>query len=149
MKRSDRLKTLTRLTESAERLARIQLAKATQEVQRKRAQQVQLEEYLGEYRRNLIASGEQGISGHALSRHRVFLDGLERTIETQVSAVAKAQHALQQSMAIWHAQRQRHQVFDGLVDAAKAEENREVLRKEQKALDESGSRSRGDVYHPL
>jgi len=139
MKRSERLRVLTRLTDSAERLARIQLAKANQDVQRKKEQQRQLVSYASEYQQSLVRAGEAGLTGAQLSRYQLFIGSLDKTIETQQLAVQRSQQQAGQSTAIWQAQRNRQRVFDDLVERARGDEQIDENRREQRAMDELGT----------
>ena len=142
--RSRRLATLERLAAMAERSTRLALARSNQEVQRRLAQQQQLEDYDLEYATRWLAAGRHGIDGRDLRRLGAFRDSLARTLDTQLAAVRKSRESLASDAGRWRGARERLRVYADLVGRARAAESRQAERRAQREVDDlSAGRRRG------
>ena len=140
--RSRRLATLERLAGMTERAARLRLARANQDLQRKLGQQAQLESYDAEYATRWLESGRAGLSGRRLGELAAFRQSLARTLQTHATAVGNARATLGQEGALWRRERERLRVFGALVESARRHEERESEKRRQHALDDLSARLR-------
>lgn len=140
--RSRRLATLERLAGMTERAARLRLARANQDLQRKLGQQAQLESYDAEYATRWLESGRAGLGGRRLMELASFRQGLARTLQAQAIAVGNARAVLGQEGARWSLERERLRVFGQLVESARKHEEQEAEKRRQHALDDLSARSR-------
>ncbi|MFM7273508.1 MAG: flagellar export protein FliJ [Gammaproteobacteria bacterium] len=90
MSRARRLQTLARLAGMVERNARLALARSTTELQRREAQQTQLESFDAEYASAWIEAGHSGLRGREVVALGAFRASLGRTLDAQRAAVRQA-----------------------------------------------------------
>lgn len=139
MRRSDRMQTLLKLAGVVERAARLRLAQANADMQRKEQQHKQLTEYEREYAEQWIASGKSGLSGAALASLAAFRANLASALVVQGQSVAGAHEALARSAEHWAVQRNRQRVFNELLVKALEQERRELQKRSQRDVDESSA----------
>jgi flagellar FliJ protein len=136
VKRSQRLQTLVKLVQLAERGARERLAQANRELHRREQQQQQLESYEQEYATRWIETGRHGIAGTELAQLGAFRASLADTLAIQERAVGAAREQSVLSAAQWRAVRNRQRMFEDLAARARADEEREAARRLQKLMDD-------------
>jgi flagellar export protein FliJ len=142
MSRARRLQTLARLAGMVERNARLALARSTTELQRREAQQTQLESFDAEYANAWIEAGHSGLRGREVVALGAFRTSLGRTLDAQRAAVRQAGEARTLDAARWRVLRERLRVFGELADRAAEQEERARDKRAQRFLDELAARPR-------
>ena len=143
MSRARRLQTLVRLAGMAERNARLALARSTAEVQRREAQQSQLESFDAEYARSWLEAGRAGLPGRDVVALGAFRTSLGRTLDAQRAAVRHAAEARALDTARWRVLRERLRIFSDLAGRAAEQEERALEKRRERMLDELAARPRG------
>lgn len=142
MSRARRLQTLARLAGMVERNARLALARSTSELQRREAQQTQLESFDAEYASAWLEAGRSGLPGRDVVALGAFRTSLGRTLDAQRAAVRQAGESRTLDAARWRVLRERLRVFGELADRAATEEERARDKRAERFLDELAARRR-------
>ncbi len=142
MKRSSRFKPVVKVEHNRERTAARHFGHCQQQLS---AHQQKLEELIGyraEYQERYVKSMKQGTDGTTIQEYRAFLVKLDRAIAQQEQLILKSEGEVSTSRQHWMQKRTRTKAIDTLVDKIKADENRQVDRKEQRESDERALHSR-------
>jgi flagellar FliJ protein len=126
----------------AERNARLSLAKSTGELQRREAQQAQLESFEGEYARSWLDAGRSGLPGRDVVALGAFRSSLGRTLDAQRAAVRQAGEARATDATRWRVLRERLRIFGDLAGRAAEQEERAREKRCERLLDELAARPR-------
>ncbi|MFP8965876.1 flagellar export protein FliJ [Pokkaliibacter sp. CJK22405] len=135
-RRSQRLALVKTLAERDEQKASQALGAARQREQQAKQQIAQLEAYQEEYITTLHAKGEAGISARDWMSQQQFMGRLEGALEQQVQILRQVGQDIDKKMKQWQQARARVKAIEAWIVRVEAQEQLELSRKEQKALDE-------------
>ncbi|MDH2431263.1 flagellar export protein FliJ [Pokkaliibacter sp. MBI-7] len=145
--RSQRLHIVLTLAQRDEQKAAQRLATQRQRLSQTEGQLQQLQGYQLEYIEQLHRKGEAGVSARDWLNQQQFMARLETALGQQGRAVAQQQAEVERHISNWQQARARVKAIEAWLETIKAQEQLELGRKEQKALDEliQHYRSRGDI----
>jgi flagellar FliJ protein len=142
MKRSSRFKPVVKVEQNRERTAARHFGQCQQTLSAHQKKLDELISYRAEYQERYVTSMKQGTDGTTIQEYRAFLHKLDRAIAQQEQLIVQSEGEVSSSRQHWMQKRTRTRAIDTLVDKIKADEKRQVDRKEQKDSDERALQSR-------
>lgn len=136
MKRSQRLKPVQQLAEQRRKQAEQALGQAQQRLLAERQSLVQLEEYLADYQRQLLETGQAGVAMEQLQRLQSFKQRLLDALAQQRLQITFCEQAVAQAKIAWMQASGREKAMGSLVDSARQQEQLQADKQLQKQLDE-------------
>ncbi len=136
MKRSKRLQVVLDLAERRKKEADKILGEAQGRVSQGEQTLEQLQNYYNEYVNSFYTAGASGVSLGQIQNHQAFMQKLQAAIEQQRRAIQMDKAQLERAREHWQAAYGRHKAMDSLVEKAKAEEQVQQEKQQQKVLDE-------------
>lgn len=134
--RSERLGIVKTLADRDEQKASRALGASRQREQQAKVQIEQLQGYQAEYIQALHKKGEAGISARDWMNQQQFMGRLESAIEQQGRTLKQLADDVQRKMQQWQQARARVKAIESWLVRLREQEQLELSRKEQKALDE-------------
>lgn len=135
-KRSERMALLQDLAERRKRQADQFLADSRARVAQDESTLAQLEQYLAEYRQQMLQRGQGGIAIDQLQMMRAFVGKIESSIDQQCEAMKTNREQLARVEEYWRKTYGHLRAMQNLTDRALEQERVAAEKRLQKVLDE-------------
>jgi len=140
-KRSERLRPVQQIAANREQEAAREMAKARSYLESTQARLSELINFRGEYARNFLARGEQGMTVTRMREYYGFIQRIDQAIAYQQNLAEQAKSVYAQRQKLWGQRRSRMLAIDKLAERYRQQEQIESDRREQKETDERAQRS--------
>jgi len=140
MTKSDRLKPVSRVAESRERKAAVEMADFRRFLDAQRARLEELQCYRSDYVRQFEHAGRQGLDAGRMLDYRRILAQLSEAIAWQERRLAVLRQDYEQIRRRWTDSRTRTAALEKVMERYRDEERRQTDRREQGELDERAQR---------
>ena len=127
MRRSERLKSVSRLAENHKRDAARELGKGRQVLDEHRQRLEELILFRDEYMGGFQERGRSGVAGAQLIEYRAFIERLDIAIEDQRKKVSQAQETVGTQTGLWIKMYGKSKVLEQVISRYRNDERREVL----------------------
>ena len=142
MKRSDRMKTVQRAVEDAERRRAEALAASERRVAETESRLAELQNYQVTYAREFATRARFGMGGAGLRDYQTFMARLAEAVRQQTQIVYRARAERDAELERWRNAASRAKAVGGVVKRWQGEEQRALDRREQNESDERSQRAR-------
>ncbi|MEH6470184.1 MAG: flagellar export protein FliJ [Halopseudomonas sp.] len=136
MKKSKRLRPVQNLAERRKKQAEQQLGQAQQQLQAEQQKLVQLQEYLQDYQRDLLKTGQAGVSIEQLQRLQSFKQRLVGALDQQKQQIEFCEQTLAYTKQAWQVARGRERAMGSLIERTQQQELQQEDKQLQKQIDE-------------
>ena len=136
MKKSKRLQPVQQLAEQRRKAAEQQLGKAQQQLLAEQQKLVQLQDYLDDYQKELLRTGQAGVSMEQLQRLQSFKQRLLDALAQQQQQIVFSQQFVEQAKQGWQVARGREQAMSSLISRTQNQEQQQEDKQLQKQIDE-------------
>lgn len=149
MKRAQRLGTVRRVVEDAEKTRAERLAASERCLSECESKLAELERYHAEYLREFGRRVGEGMGGGSVRDYQVFLARLAEAVrqQTQIALRARAERDVERER--WRTAAQRAHSVGRLVDRWSEEDRRLLEKREQRESDERAQRPRGRLEQTI
>lgn len=130
------LEFLLEQSKERENKAVMALAKARKELDNYYRQLSQIEQYRLEYCQQLVERGQSGLTASQYTHLNRFLTSLDETLAKQKQAETHFKYQVNNCEQHWMEVRKQRRSYEWLIDKKKAERQRLLEKREQKAMDE-------------
>lgn len=142
MTRAKRMARITRLAQTAEQIAAVELGKARGELARQRAQLAELRSYRADYARRLETGGIT-LGGYEAQQLRVFVQRVDEAVATLEARVEQAERRCDRERENWVRQRRKSDAYEDVTARAQRVEAGAAERGLQREIDDRGTRPNG------
>lgn len=136
MKKSKRLQPVQQLAERRRKNAEQQLGQAQQQLLAERQKLVQLQDYLGDYQKELLSTGQAGVTMEQLQRLQSFKQRLLDALAQQKQQIQFSEQLLEQAKQAWQVASGREQAMSSLISRTQNQEQQQDDKRLQKQIDE-------------
>lgn len=136
MRRSERLKSVSRLAENHQRDAARALGKCRQVLDEHNQRLEELISFREEYMCGFQERGRCGVSGAQLIEYRAFIERLDKAVEDQREKVSEAEDTVETNTGLWIKIHGKSKVLDEVITRYRKDERREYVRQEQTESDD-------------
>lgn len=136
MKKSRRLLPVQSLAERRKKQAELELGQAQQQLMAEQQKLLQLQEYLEEYQRDLLQTGQAGVTIEKLQRLQSFKQRLVGALEQQKKQIEFCEQTLVYARQRWQVARGREQAMESLIQRTRQQEQQQEDKQLQKQMDE-------------
>ncbi|HRL20484.1 flagellar export protein FliJ [Alcaligenes sp. SDU_A2] len=140
MKSHSSLNTLVELTQNQVDEAGRQLQELNSQRENAATQLDTLQNYRQDYAQRLLDAGQTGLSMANYHNFRRFIATLDDAISQQNKIILSLEGKIQEGRQHWHAQQQRLNAYETLIDRRLLEQQRHQQRMDQRASDEIAAR---------
>ncbi|MEH6826353.1 MAG: flagellar export protein FliJ [Motiliproteus sp.] len=136
MKKSRRLQPVQDLAERRKKQAELQLGQAQQQLLAEQQKLQQLQDYLQEYQRDLLQTGQAGVTMEKLQRLQAFKQRLVGALDQQKNQIAFCERTLAYAKQAWQLARGRERAMESLIQRTQQQEQQQQDKQLQKQMDE-------------
>ncbi len=136
MKKSKRLQPVQQLAERRRKNAEQQLGQAQQQLLAEQRKLVQLQDYLVDYQKELLTTGQAGVTMEQLQRLQSFKQRLLDALAQQKQQIQFSEQSLEQAKQAWQVASGREQAMSSLISRTQNQEQQQDDKRLQKQIDE-------------
>jgi len=136
MKKSRRLLPVQNLAEQRKKQAELRLGQAQQQLQAEQQKLLQLQDYLQEYQKDLLQTGQAGVTIEKLQRLQAFKQRLVDALDQQKKQIDFCEQTLAYTKQAWQMARGKERAMGSLVQRIQQQERQQEDKRQQQQMDE-------------